>query len=107
MIRTFLKAFVLMTLTIAAGMSPFSFVSHAQQSTDALTGEWVGNIEPPGKSEFARLSLTENAGEMRRPLNAKLSLVQREGNRVRLELSSIKLVMTGILTGDVIEGEAE
>ena len=44
---------------------------------------------------------------MRRPLNAKLSLVQREGDRVRLELSSIKLVMTGILTGDVIEGEAE
>ena len=107
MIRIFLKAFLLMTLTIMAVLSPFSLVSHAQQSAGALTGEWVGNIEPPGKSEFARLSLTENAGEMRRPLNAKLSLVQCEGDRVRLELSSIKLVMTGILTGDVIEGEAE
>lgn len=34
-------------------------------------------------------------------------MVQRKGNRVRLELSSLKLVMTGTLTGDVIEGEAE
>ena len=63
-----------MTLTVAAGLSS---VSHAQQSTAALTGEWVGNIESPGKSEFARLSLTENAGEFRRPLKAKLSLVKR------------------------------
>ena len=42
-----------------------------------------------------------------RPLKAKLTLVQREGDRVRIELSSLKLVMTGTLTGDVIEGEAE
>ncbi len=28
-------------------------------------------------------------------------------SRVRIELSSIKLVMTGTLTGDEIEGEAE
>ena len=77
------------------------------QSTTALTGEWVGNIDPPGRSEFVRLSLTENAGEMLRPLKAKLTLVQLEGSRVRLELSSLKLVMTGTIAGDVIEGEAE
>lgn len=102
MIKTILKTFLLMTFIVAAALS-----SHAQQSTTALTGEWVGNIEPPGKSEFARLSLTENAGEMRRPLAAKLTLVQLEGSRVRIELSSLKLVMTGTLTGDEIEGEAE
>jgi uncharacterized protein len=104
MIKIILKAFLLMTFTVAAGLSS---VSHAQQSTSALTGEWVGNSEPSGRSEFLRLSLTENAGEMLRPLKAKLTLVQLEGSRVRLELSSLKLVMTGTLTGDEIEGEAE
>ena len=104
MIKIILKAFLLMTLTLAAGLSS---VSHAQQSTTVLTGEWVGNSEPSGRSEFLRLSLTENAGEMLRPLKAKLSLVQLEGSRVRIELSSLKLVMTGTLTGDEIEGEAE
>ena len=102
MLNVILKPFLL-TLFILG----FFSVTHAQQSTSVLTGEWVGNIEPPGKSEFARLTLTENAGEMRRPLKATLTLVQLEGSRVRLELSSLKLVMTGTLTGDVIEGEAE
>src|SRR5215207_3454095 len=104
MIRVILKAFVLMTFTLAVGLSS---VSHAQQSTASLTGEWVGNSEPSGRSEFLRLSLTENAGEMRRPLKAKLTLVQLEGSRVRLELSSLKLVMTGTIAADEIEGEAE
>jgi hypothetical protein len=67
----------------------------------------VGNSDPSGRSEFLRLSLTENAGEIHRPLKAKLTLVQLEGDRVRIELSSLKLVMTGTLTGDEIEGEAE
>jgi len=104
MIRLIFKALLLMTFTVAAGLSS---VSRAQQSTTSLTGEWVGNSEPSGRSEFLRLSLTENAGEMRRPLKAKLTLVQLEGSRVRLELSSLKLVMTGTLAGDEIEGEAE
>src|SRR5687767_14560704 len=104
MIRVILKAFLLMTFTVAAGLAN---VSHAQQSTVSLTGEWVGNSEPAGRSEFLGFSLTENAGELVRPLKAKLTLVQREGDRVRLELSSIKLIMTGTLTGDEIEGEAE
>ena len=102
MIRVTLKTFL--TSIFAIG---FVSVSHAQQSTTTLTGEWVGNSEPSGRSEFLRLSLTENSGEMRRPLKAKLTLVQLEGSRVRLELSSLKLVMTGTLNGDVIEGEAE
>jgi len=93
-----------MTFILAIGLSS---VSHAQQSTTVLTGEWVGNSEPSGRSEFLRLSLTENAGEMLRPLTAKLTLVQLEGSRVRLELSSLKLVMTGTIAGDEIEGEAE
>jgi hypothetical protein len=80
MIRVILKAFLLMTFILAVGLSS---VSHAQQSTTALTGEWVGNSEPSGRSEFLRLSLTENSGEMRRPLKAKLTLVQLEGSRVR------------------------
>jgi uncharacterized protein len=99
-----LKAFLLMTFTIAAGLSS---VGYAQQPTTVLTGEWVGNSEPSGRSEFLRLSLTENAGEMLKPLKAKLTLVQLEGSRVRLELSSLKLVMTGTIAGDEIEGEAE
>src|SRR5215204_809226 len=104
MIRVILKAFLLMTFILTVG---FLTVSHAQQSTASLTGEWVGNSEPSGRSEFLRLSLTENAGEIHRPLKAKLTLVQLEGSRVRIELSSLKLVMTGTLTGDEIEGEAE
>ena len=107
MIRVILKAFLLMTLTVAAGLSN---VTHAQQSTTALTGEWVGNSEPPGRSELVRLSLTEDAGEIRIPLsrfNQKLSLVRREGSQVRFELSTLKLVMTGTITGDEIDGEAE
>ena len=99
MIKIILKASLLI---LALGLSS---VSHAQQSV--LTGEWVGNSEPSGRSEFLRLSLTEDAGEMQKPLKAKLSLVQLKGSRVRLELSSIKLVMTGTLDGDVIEGDAE
>src|SRR4051812_34401316 len=78
MIRIILRVFLLMTFTVAAG---WSNVSHAQQSTTVLTGEWVGNSEPSGRSEFLRLSLTENAGEMRRPLKAKSTLVQLEGSR--------------------------
>ncbi len=104
MIRVILKAFLLMSFTIAAAMSS---VMHAQQSTTTLAGEWVGNTESVGKSEFLRLSLTENAGEILKPLKAKLSLVQLEGSRVRFELSSLKFVMTGTISGDVIEGEAE
>jgi len=104
MIRVILKAFLLMTFTVVAGLSP---VSHAQQSAATLTGEWVGNSEPAGRVEFLHFSLTENAGELVTPLKAKLTLVQREGSRVRIELSSLKLVMTGTLTGDVIEGEAD
>jgi hypothetical protein len=101
------QSFLIDAFTVAAGLSPVSLVSHAQQSTTALTGEWVGNSEPAGRVEFLHFSLTENAGELVRPLKAKLSLVQREGSRVRIELSSLKLVMTGTLTGDVIEGEAD
>ena len=107
MIRVILKAFLKMTFTVAAGLSS---VSHAQQSTTALTGEWVGNSEPPGRSELVRLSLTEDAGEIRIPLSRftqKLSLVRREGSQVRFELSSLKLVMTGTIAGDEIDGEAD
>jgi pimeloyl-ACP methyl ester carboxylesterase len=104
MIKIIVKAFLFLTVTVAP---PFSLVSHAQQAATGLTGEWVGNSEPPGRSEFLRFSLTENAGELTKPLKAKLTLVQREGSRVRIELSSLKLVMTGTLTGDEIEGEAE
>jgi pimeloyl-ACP methyl ester carboxylesterase len=93
-----------MSFTVAAG---FSSLSHAQQSTTVLTGEWVGNSEPQGRSELLRLSLTENAGELRKPLRAKATLVQLEGARVRLEFGSLKLVMTGTIAGDEIEGEAE
>ncbi len=105
MIKLILKAFLLITLTVATGLLS---VTHAQQSTTGLTGEWVGNsYPPPDKLEFLHLSLTEDAGEMQKPLKAKLSTVQLEGSRVRLELSSLKLVMTGTLNGDVIEGDAE
>jgi pimeloyl-ACP methyl ester carboxylesterase len=105
MIRVILKVFLLMTFTIG-----WASASHAPQSTIALTGEWVGNIDSPGKSEFASLTLSENAGELRLPLARfvqKLSLVSLEGSRVRFELSSLKLVMTGTITGDEIDGEAE
>ena len=104
MIRGILRALLLMTFTVALG---WATVTHAQQSTPILAGEWVGNSEPPGRSEFLHFSLTENAGDLVRPVKQKLTLVQREGSRVRIELSSLKLVMIGTLAGDVIEGEAE
>jgi hypothetical protein len=104
MMRIILNAFLLMTFTLAAGLLSGT---QAQQPGTLLTGEWVGNSEPAGRSEFLRFSLTENAGEMLRPFKAKLTTVQLEGSRVRLELSSLKLVLTGTLTGDEIEGEAE
>lgn len=47
----------MITFTFAAAMST---VTHAQQSTTTLTGEWVGNSEHQGRSEFLRFSLTEN-----------------------------------------------
>ncbi|HEX5883587.1 MAG TPA: alpha/beta fold hydrolase [Pyrinomonadaceae bacterium] len=101
--KIILRSLPVIILTLASGLSSV----HAQQSKAVLTGEWVGNSEPAGRSEFLRLSLSESAGEMQRPLKAKLSLVQLEGARVRIELSSLKLVLTGTLTGDEIEGEAE
>jgi pimeloyl-ACP methyl ester carboxylesterase len=84
--------------------------SSSAQTPTSIEGEWVGNSEPPGRSEFLRLSLTEDAGEIRIPLSRftqKLSLVRREGSQVRFELSSLKLVMTGTIAGDEIDGEAE
>ena len=48
MIKIILKAFLLMTFTFAAGLAN---VSHAQ----SLTGEWVGNSEPPTRTQFLRL----------------------------------------------------
>src|SRR6185369_3264564 len=101
MIKLTLHVFLLIILT--AG---FSRATRAQQ----LTGEWVGNSETPDRVELLRLSLTEDAGELRIPLsrfNQKLTLVRREGSQVRFELGSLKLVMTGTITGDEIDGEAE
>jgi hypothetical protein len=61
MVKIILKAFLLMTFAIAAGLSS----GRAQQSTSDLTGEWVGNTNTPDRSELVRLTLTENAGEIR------------------------------------------
>ena len=104
MTKIILRVFLLITFIVAVGLLS---VGIAQQSTTTLTGEWVGNSEPSGRSEFLRLSLTENTGDMRKPIKAKATLVQLEGSRVRLEFSSLKLVMNGTLAGDEIEGEAE
>ena len=95
------------TAGLAAVLLILFFAPSSAQTPTSIQGEWVGNSDSPGRSEFLRLSLTENAGEFRRPAIGKLSLVRLEGSRVRFEVSSIKLVMTGTITGDVIEGEAE
>jgi pimeloyl-ACP methyl ester carboxylesterase len=101
-VRTMLRPIlpILLLITVASG---FSTITHAQ----TLTGEWVGNSEPPSGTQFLRLSLTEDTGEILKPLKAKLTLVQREGDRVRIELGSLKLVMTGTIAGDEIDGNAE
>jgi len=94
-------------MTLSIGLSS---AIHGQESTNALAGEWVGNIESDGKSQFTRLSLTEIDGQFSLPLanfTAKFSLVRLEDSRVRFELSSLKLVMTGTLAGNEIDGEAE
>src|SRR2546426_35187 len=88
----------------------FFVPSSSAQTFESIQGEWVGNSNAPDRSELVRLSLTEDAGEIRIPLSRftqKLSLVRREGSQVRFELSSLKLVMTGTITGDEIDGEAE
>jgi len=66
MIKVILKAFLFVPLTVVAGVSPFSLVSHAQQSTVALTGEWVGNSEASG---HVRVSVAAEAiyDQKRRP----------------------------------------
>src|SRR5687768_2021666 len=85
MIRVILKAFLLMTLTVAAASSS---ITCAQQPATGLTGEWVGNSEATGRSEFFGFSLTENAGELVRPIKTKFTLIQHESDRDRMELSS-------------------
>ena len=51
MIRVIRKTFRLLTFILAVGFLSANQVLHAQQSTTALTGEWVGNSEPvrPGR----------------------------------------------------------
>jgi uncharacterized protein len=105
-----LKAFLIITFIIVAGLSNKSLAQ-------SLTGEWVGNThippsasEPKGRSELLRLTLTEDSGEIRIPLarfTQKLTLVRRDGDRVRFELAALKLVMIGTITGDEMQGEAE
>ena len=63
MLKTILKPVLLTTLICVAGLSRAA----SAQQPKVLTGEWVGNSEPAGTSEFLRLSLGENAGEMQRP----------------------------------------
>src|SRR5262245_44418658 len=88
MIKPILRAFLLMTFTVAAGLLS---VSHAQQSTIALTGEWVGNSEPSGRSEFLRLSLTENAGEMKETKTAQTqTIVVKPVEQVRKNIQVLK-----------------
>lgn len=111
MLKVTLKFFLLATFSIAG----LSSVSDAQPSL--LTGEWVGNTDvppsaaqPAGRAELLRLSLTEDAGELRLPLASfkqKLTLVRREGSTVRFELGLLKLVMNGTIAGDEIIGDAE
>jgi len=82
------------------------------QPTNTLTGEWVGITEANGQTQFISLSLNENTGRLKMPLNnfsVDFSSVRLAGSQVRCEVNdkSLKLLLTGTLLRDEIHGEAE
>ena len=83
------------------------------QTANNLNTEWVGNTELNGKIiDFISVRLAENDGQLRLPwkrFTAKLSSLRFEGSSLHCEFSrdAFKLVLTGTIAGDKIEGQAE
>jgi pimeloyl-ACP methyl ester carboxylesterase len=86
----------------------FLCVSAQVRATD-LSGEWAGNIEAAGKSQFIFMTIHGDAGKLTLPLDGfstPLTSLAVQNQRVVLECNQIKLVLRGTIAGDDIEGEA-
>lgn len=92
----------LLILTVGFGVQ-------AQTAENTLAGEWVGNTEAAGKSQFIVVSFTRKDGRLNLPLDnfaANFSSIRVEGDRVSCEVDSIKLLLTGTLRDNEIIGDA-
>ena len=72
------------------------------QTQQTVSGEWVGNIEVTGTSQFATLSVSGNTGTLALPLgnfSTPLTSLKVEGNQVVCEFEQIKSTHKGKITG--------
>ncbi|MGH9871281.1 MAG: hypothetical protein ACRD9S_02310 [Pyrinomonadaceae bacterium] len=96
--------FTLTFLTVGA----LSCVSAQTRVTD-VSGEWVGNIEAGGKSQFISVSVRENAGAMTMPLDGfstQLTSISIQNQQVVFQFNQVKLVLKGTIADDEIQGGA-
>lgn len=94
----------LLVLALLAGGSHI-----CAQTQQAVSGEWVGNIEVQGTSQFATLSVSGNTGTLAMPLgnfSTKLTSIKVEGSQVVCEFEQIKSALKGKITGEEFAGEA-
>ncbi|HKO35754.1 MAG TPA: alpha/beta fold hydrolase [Pyrinomonadaceae bacterium] len=84
--------------------------SHAcAQTQPTVSGEWVGNIEVQGTSQFATLSVSGDTGTLAMPLanfSTKLTSIRVEGIQVVCEFEQIKSALKGKISGDEFAGKA-
>ena len=83
--------------------------SHVCAQTQSVSGEWVGNTEAQGTSQFITLSISGNTGTLAIPLgnfSTPLTSIKVEGNQVTCEFGQIKATLKGKIDGDEIAGEA-
>lgn len=79
------------------------------QTQQTVSGEWVGNIEVQGTSQFFTLSVSGNSGTLAFPLgnfSTPLTSIKVEGSQVVCEFEQIKSALKGKIAGDEIAGEA-
>jgi pimeloyl-ACP methyl ester carboxylesterase len=95
------------TLIVFAFLAGGSHVCAQPQQT--VSGEWVGNTEAQGTSQFITLSVSGNTGTLAIPLgnfSTPLTSIKVEGNQVVCEFGQIKATLKGKIDGDKFTGEA-
>ena len=79
------------------------------QTQPNLSGEWVGNTEAQGTSQFITLSISGNTGTLALPLgnfSTPLTSIKLESNQLVVEAGQIKATLKGNISGDEFAGEA-
>jgi pimeloyl-ACP methyl ester carboxylesterase len=95
---------VLMVLAVLAGGSHV-----CAQTQQTVSGEWVGNIEVQGTSQFFTLSVSGNNGTLAFPFgnfSTPRTSIKVEGSQAVCEFEQIKSALKGKIAGDEITGEA-